>query len=186
MASRKRAQRIGHFDVAFRWAGYSQRWLGPLFSQGVQPDLQPVQPYSVAQVAPPAPFGAKLLSISPRSASRPPQIRYQSRPESNDTVATIRDGVMLTITGVQVRDSNGAITDYGTVTIETDNAVMWIRGNGNAEPSLLGGLESFADRPIELYLEDNIVVRQGQRVIYAERMYYTFPANTAWSCPPKC
>ena len=133
--------------------------------------IEPV-PYSAAQVAPPAPLGAKLLTLSKRSSSRFPQISFQGRPETNDTVATIRDGVVLTINGVQLQDSNGTVTDFGTVSIETDNVVMWIRGNGNAQPSLMNGLESFADRPIELYLEGNIVLHQGQRIIYAERMYY--------------
>ena len=133
--------------------------------------IEPV-PYAAAQVSPPAPLGAKLLTLSKRSSSRFPQISFQGRPETNDTVATIRDGVVLTINGVQLQDSNGTVTDFGTVSIETDNAVMWIRGNGNAQPSLMSGLESFADRPIELYLEGNIVLHQGQRIIYAERMYY--------------
>ena len=129
-------------------------------------------PYSAAQVSPPGPLGAKLVTLSKRSSSRFPQIFFQGRPETNDTIATIRDGVVLTISGVQLRDSSGTVTDFGTVSIETDNAVMWIRGNGNAQPSLMTGLESFADRPIELYLEGNIVLHQGQRIIYAERMYY--------------
>lgn len=147
------------------------------FPAGVAPSppaalsIEPV-PYSAAQVSPAGPLGAKLVRFDKRSASRLPQISFESRPETNDTIATIRDGIVLTISGVQLQDSNGTVTDFGTVSIETDNAVMWIRGNGNAQPSLLTGVESFADRPIELYLEGNIVLHQGQRIIYAERMYY--------------
>ncbi|MCC6511623.1 MAG: organic solvent tolerance protein OstA, partial [Pirellulaceae bacterium] len=129
-------------------------------------------PYSVTQVVAQPPLGAKLVTINQRSMSRVPTVYYQSRPESNDTIATIRGGVVLSITGVQVRAADGTVTDFGNVSIETDNAVMWIRGNGNAQPTLLTGLESLSDRPIELYLEGNIVLNQGQRKIFAEKMYY--------------
>ncbi len=133
--------------------------------------IEPI-PYAAAQVASAGPLGAKLVKFDKRSNTRLPQISFQSRPEANDTIVTIRDGVVLTISGVELRDRNGTVTDFGTVSIETDNAVLWVRGNGNAQPSLMNGLESFADRPIEVYLEGNIVLHQGQRIIYAERMYY--------------
>ena len=32
--------------------------------------------------------------------------------------------------------------------------------------------------PLEIYMEGNIVFRQGERVIYADRMYYNVPNET--------
>ena len=32
--------------------------------------------------------------------------------------------------------------------------------------------------PLEIYMEGNIVFRQGERVIYADRMYYNVPNHT--------
>lgn len=150
-------------------AGAQPMQPGPASGTGIE--IEPV-PYAAAQVSPPSALGAKRVMFSQRSSSRFPQLSLQPRPETNETIATIRDGVVLTISGVQLRDSNGTVTDFGTVSIETDNAVIWIRGDGNAQPSLLTGVDSFADRPVELYLEGNIVLHQGQRIIYAERMYY--------------
>ncbi len=70
----------------------------------------------------------------------------------------------------EIAQSSGAPVNYGTVTLEADNAVVWIRNNGT--PGSLGGLVSTNDQPIEMYLDGNIVFYQGQRVIYADRMYY--------------
>ncbi len=129
------------------------------------------QPYSAAQpVADISPFSAKRITINPRSASRGPKIKPVDRPERGEMAFTITEGVILSVSGVQVRQPNGTVIDVGSVSIETDNAVVWI--SGNAKPDLLGGLESLADSPVELYLEGNIVLHQDQRVIYAERMYY--------------
>lgn len=129
-----------------------------------------LQPTAVPQViASTQPLAAKQLRITGRS-SRYPSIRFQKRPERGDTVATITGGVLLSIRGVQLQQADGTLVDFGTVTIETDSAVMWVPGEG--EPDFLGEIQSLAERPIELYLEGNIVFRQGQRVIYADRMYY--------------
>lgn len=125
--------------------------------------------YRAAQPAVAAPVGAKLVTVNPRS-SHPPRISYSSRPEQGDSVVTIAGGVILSISGVQLRQADGTVMDFGNVSIETDNAVMWL--SGSTQPDIWSGLESFADRPIELYLEGNIVLHQGQRVIYADRMYY--------------
>ncbi len=60
------------------------------------------------------------------------------------------------------------LDELGAVTLETDRAVVWtpltITGVTPANP--------LGDGPWELYLEGNIVFRQGDRVIYADRMYY--------------
>lgn len=142
----------------------------PYPAAGLPVPAAPPAAYSAAQpTSTPAPVGAKLLTVNPRS-SRPPSIGYRSRPEHGDSVVTISGGIILSISGVQLRQADGTVMDFGNVSIETDNAVMWI--SGSTEPDIWSGLQSFADRPIELYLEGNIVLHQGQRVIYADRMYY--------------
>ncbi len=148
----------------------------PYPAAGVPPSstttVAPAAPYTAAQPAIASPLGAKLITFRQRSASRTPQFNTIGRPETNDTIFTLRNGIILSIAGVQVRQSDGTVADFGNVSIETDNAVVWVRGSGATQPSLLDGLESTADRPIELYLEGNIVLLQGQRKIYADRMYY--------------
>ncbi len=62
------------------------------------------------------------------------------------------------------------VDSLGSVSIETDRMVIWTAGNSGL--SLPGGTAQSHDTPLEVYLEGNIVFRQGQRVIYADRMYY--------------
>ncbi len=103
----------------------------------------------------------------------------------------IRGGFKLIIHDARVGGANGQVgvdaggqpMELGTVTLEADNAVVWVR---NAEGAGgLGGFVSTPDRPIELYLQGNIVFNQGQRVIYADSMYYNVSSEYAWSWPLK-
>jgi hypothetical protein len=105
--------------------------------------------------------GIKRVQIFPRSS-----VRWQARSEANpnnpaEQITTINSGVQVVV------DTDGG---FGTVTIETDRAVVWsppvnMMGAGPQNPVQAQG-------PIELYLEGNIVFRQGDRLIYADRMYY--------------
>lgn len=128
------------------------------------------RPQVALQVETPSPFAAKSIQFQPRSNNRSPEITFQPDPVSGENIGQVRGGFRLIINGVQLAGQGGQSTDFGTVTLEADNAVFWIRGNGGA-----GGIESLTstpERPLELYLDGNIVFNQGNRVIYAERMYY--------------
>jgi hypothetical protein len=61
------------------------------------------------------------------------------------------------------------VLDPGAVTILTDRAVIWTNTPGG---DLAAGAAAAGDAMWEFYLEGNIVFRQGDRVIYADRMYY--------------
>jgi hypothetical protein len=125
------------------------------------------QPLAVA-----GPVGVKSIRFLPRSGSRHPNIRFQSLPEQNSSVATVSGGAIIEIAGVQLTQSDGSVMDLGAVTIEFDNAVIWKMGTSEMDPLGALQLQSTPDQPIEMYLEGNIVLRQGRRAIYAERMYY--------------
>ncbi len=78
--------------------------------------------------------------------------------ERGEQIVFINDPITLFIAGLD---------ELGAVTLETDRAVIWTPLQmRNINPADLG------DGPWELYLEGNIVFRQGDRVIYADRMYY--------------
>lgn len=124
----------------------------------------------VQQVPTPSPFAAKSVRFFPRG-SNPPDITLEPYdPNRGESILQIRGGFKLVVQGIQVTGADGQVTEYGTVSLEADNAVVWVRSDGPVNP--LEGFSSTADRPIELYLEGNIVFLQGQRVVYAERMYY--------------
>jgi hypothetical protein len=56
----------------------------------------------------------------------------------------------------------------GDLDIETDRAVIW----GIDQSALGGGAAQQSSLPLEIYMEGNIVFRQGDRIIYADRMFY--------------
>jgi hypothetical protein len=147
------------------------RGLEPIKDQNVKPAqfMQPLPPLqgapAVAEPRDPlaglARAGIKRVQIFPRSS-----VRWQARSEMNpnnpaEQITTINSGVQVVV------DSD---TELGTVTIETDRAVVW-----SPPVNVMGATQEKplqAQGPIELYLEGNIVFRQGDRLIYAERMYY--------------
>lgn len=59
------------------------------------------------------------------------------------------------------------------IDVESDRIVVWGEvPAGMTGQSVVPAQPSAARRPIEIYMEGNIVFREGDRVIYAERMYY--------------
>lgn len=142
-----------------------------LSQNSLTPGYQPEQirnqipiPVNPAGGTPGSGLSARSVRITGRT-SRDADIRFlPSGP--NQTIATISRGVRVEIGGVTAVASNGRVTEIGKVSIDADRAVLWtsslnaIRENG------------IENEPLELYLEGNIYFRQGQREIYANRMYY--------------
>ncbi|MEM8735537.1 MAG: hypothetical protein AAGG44_14985, partial [Planctomycetota bacterium] len=137
--------------------------LAPAFPQpNTVPNAQ-----RVLQPAAPAPLAARAIEFMPAGPNQKVESAYSE--ERGEFSAIVRGGFKLTVRGVQARSADGSITEYGTVVLEADNAVMWTKSDG---PVNIVELSSSPDRPIELYLEGNIVFAQGNRVIRADRMYY--------------
>ncbi len=113
-------------------------------------------------------FGAKSVEFLPKG-NGVLNFSYTPDPATGESVAQILGGFKLIVRDVQVAQSNGTQMELGTVTLEADNAVVWIKNVGTDGS---GGFVSTSERPIELYMDGNIVFNQGQRVIYADRMYY--------------
>ena len=101
-------------------------------------------------------------------------VRFQGgafpSPDGQETIAVITSGVNVVVDGIQ--NLRGLATDK--IDIETDRIVIWTSRldaldlSGQSSGEKLQG----KDTPLEFYLEGNIVFREGDRVIYAERMYY--------------
>ncbi|MCU0709651.1 MAG: organic solvent tolerance protein OstA [Pirellula sp.] len=118
------------------------------------PDLRPSAPR----------IGAKEFVFSGRGGVEP-QLQITPRPDRGDTVVTITRGIRLMFSDVAVQTSGG-LFDMGTVLIEADRCIIWTSDMNR----LLS--RRIDDLPVELYLEGNIVFQQGNRKIYADRMYY--------------
>jgi hypothetical protein len=107
----------------------------------------------------PLPVGARRVRAFPRS-DVPVQAQWFPSAGGQEWVAVISSGVNLIVDGVG---------NVGSLDVSTDRMVVWTQG-GQTD---LGGQTLQQDSvPLELYMEGNIVFRQGDRVIYAERMYY--------------
>jgi hypothetical protein len=114
-------------------------------------------------VAPPIdalPPGMRRLRAFPRSDA-PVQAKWFPNEAGNEWIAVIDSGINLIIDGVD---------EWGSLDISADRVVIWTAGD--QEPDLSGQSLQGREMPLEIYMEGNLVFRQGDRVIYADRMYY--------------
>ncbi|MFM7412632.1 MAG: hypothetical protein ACKO6E_05435, partial [Planctomycetota bacterium] len=109
---------------------------------------------------------ARRLRAFPRS-SVPLAIKWLPSPSGSEWIAVITSGVNLVIDGVD---------PAGPLDISADRLVIWTQGS--AQPDLGGAAAQSADVPLELYMEGNVVFRQGQRVVEAENMFYDVPRSS--------
>ena len=85
---------------------------------------------------------------------------------TNQWVAIIKSGVNIVVDGLD---------DFGSIDVDTDNLIIWTEGqlqstaDGHFQPK---------DRPLEIYMEGNVIFRQGETTIHAQRMYYDVRRET--------
>ena len=90
---------------------------------------------------------------------------------ADETAAVITGGVRAVVSGIQ----NVRGIESGTIVLEADRLVIWT--NSLAGLAVGGGTSNAVDGRWEFYLEGNIIYREGNRVIYADRMYYNVTEN---------
>ncbi|PHS00441.1 MAG: organic solvent tolerance protein OstA [Blastopirellula sp.] len=88
------------------------------------------------------------------------QILAQPNQTEAGTILMLDSGVNILIQG---------LSELDTVNILADRIVLWSK---NDVRGLAQGTQQTGTVPVELYLEGNIVFRQGDQVVYADRMYY--------------
>jgi len=81
----------------------------------------------------------------------------------------VSGGIRVLVEGLASEGLPSTLGPVGTVDISTDRAVIWTAGSNLG----IGG-QAFQsqDTPLEIYMEGNIEFRQGDRIIYADRMFY--------------
>jgi hypothetical protein len=118
---------------------------------------------------PALPAGTRRISAYSRS-NVPVQIEWKEiDPANNRYVGVISSGVNVVIDGLVVP----GLGQLGKIDIVTDRLVIWT--TGPQTPDLTSNTPEDERKPLELYMEGNIVFRQGERTIYADRMYYDVP-----------
>lgn len=118
--------------------------------------------------------GTKSFSLSGRGATSPPDIRSIQRRETGEDVLIARGGVTITVRDLQINLPGVGLNDLGTVSISADRVVAWVPPLKN----LLTDPSAFSTADGELYLEGDVVFRVGERIIYAESMYYNVTRET--------
>lgn len=125
--------------------------------------LEDVQPGRAAGELPPPPAGggSRRIRALPRS-SQPYQLESRPSGRGDEQVTVITQGVNILVDGVELGGQTSAVD------LAADRVIIWSQGGLD----LTGGRPSEAGKQVEVYLEGNIVFRQGDRVVYADRMYY--------------
>jgi len=160
-------------------------------AQYAEPATGPTRPGSELGPSPLAPPASSLVRAGPppagalplgarriRAFSRgetPAQVHWFPDRQSNQWIAAIDSGVNLIIEDIPFHGQGGLarglqLPSLISVGVWADRMVIWTRGL--EEPDLGGGKPQSADVPFEIYMEGNIEFRQGDRVVYADRMYY--------------
>ena len=94
---------------------------------------------------------------------------YSRQDPGRGGIAVLTGGINLIIEGIAVAGNHNILAG-DTVDISADNAVIW-----TANPGKIQSGTSYAESEsfdFEIYLEGNIIYRDGPRVIQASRMYY--------------
>jgi hypothetical protein len=109
----------------------------------------------------------RRIRVFPRS-DVPVQAQWFPDPQGGNLwIAVIDAGVNMVV------DSPDPL---GSLDISTDRLVIWTVSP--QEPDLSGGTFLDERTPLEIYMEGNIVFRQGEQIVYADRMYYNVPNHT--------
>ena len=116
-----------------------------------------------------APLARHLQLLSRGNSS--PQLKSFPGRTADETAVAITGGVRAVVSGIQ----NVRGVESGTVTLEADRIVVWT--NSLTGLAVGGGTSNAVDGRWEFYLEGNIIYREGNRVIYADRMYYNVTEN---------
>jgi hypothetical protein len=150
---------------------------------------------------PPPQFGAPLQSSAPSLIAAPPptavlpenvqpvstrrvriiprsdvavQAETYPNPATNETVVVITNGVNILIDGLPTY--GGPLGLSGSIDVSADRVVVWTSSNQGLNFSSPTVQPSNA--PLELYMEGNIVFREGDRVVQAKAMYYNVNQRT--------
>lgn len=119
------------------------------------------------QGGPPAYKPARRLRAYPRTTVKV-QAQWFPTGKGDEWVAVITTGSNLVVDGV-----NSA----GAVDMAADRIVLWTCGK--QQPDLSGQSPQEDEMPLEIYLEGNVVFRQGERIIYADKLFYDADRDAA-------
>ncbi|GAB4159012.1 MAG: organic solvent tolerance protein OstA [Planctomycetaceae bacterium] len=134
--------------------------------RGTFPEIpaEPVQqgPALLSVQPRPQPVGVRRVRIVPRSAVSISVRSFESKVTTPpEQVWVLTGGINIRIDGVQ---------RFGTVDLSADRMVVWTQSN--EENDFQNETQQSQDTPFEVYMEGNVVIRQGGNVIHATQATY--------------
>ncbi|MEM9367812.1 MAG: organic solvent tolerance protein OstA, partial [Planctomycetota bacterium] len=112
--------------------------------------------------------GTRSLDFYGRGTTQPPNLSIPLSADTTESIVIARGGVTVVVRDVTARLPSGPLMSFGDVSLSADRIVAWVPPIGQ----VLRGDQSLSGIEGEMYLEGDIVFRQGDRVIYADAMYY--------------
>jgi hypothetical protein len=112
------------------------------------------------------PPGMRKLTVFPRSDS-PSSLEFETMP-NGEKVGIASGGFRLLVEGLPTTSLPAQFGPLGVVDVSADRAAIWASGTQGGGNSVV----QTHDAPLEIYMEGNIEFRQGDRVVYADRMFY--------------
>jgi len=126
-------------------------------------------------------LGFRRIQFSPRSDNLPSAVfqPYDPQNQTRGGIVVITGGINLIIEGIEKNNvlANSVLAG-DTVDISADNLVIWTEN-----PSKIHVGASYTESEsfdFQLYLEGNIIYRDGPRVVQASRMYFDAKHKVAY------
>ncbi len=145
-----------HVDTAVQQTQFAP----PPFPSITPPTSVPAPSFAAASRA-----SFRSVQVFPRSESDARVEYVQS--QQGEQVVVVSGGINVVVKGLSVEGAPEMLGPLGDVDLEADRVVIW-----GIDASSLGGAKQPGDKPLEIYMEGNIVFRQGDRIIYADRMFF--------------
>jgi hypothetical protein len=133
----------------------------------------PAESVPPPQFAAPAP-GTRRVVLEPRLGGGTSLATLKNPQNPQEMVYLVTGGVRIRIDGLGQAVSGVRVGDV--LDIEADRVVIW--SPADVSKYFNGQSDEPETVPLELYLEGDIVFREGQRVVYAQSMYYNVPQRT--------
>ncbi len=114
--------------------------------------------------------GPQHVTINPRTIGQDPVIRGGINPNTAppEYIVTVTRGVNLVVDNVPLTAGGQKI--FTRIDLTADRAVIWT--DANRLDQIGGGFDIDENTPFQVYLEGNIVIRQGTNVVQASNAFY--------------